>query len=397
MKTVVLSGDLSNASPEIRENSISQIGTQRAMSRTVVSEQANTNTVAPFRPRSGVDASVAPLAEDPTLEFAAEESTERKATRLPRWAMPALASGVGIAIVAGATWVGFGQTALTSGSLRVESDPPGAEVRIDGNVRGTTPVALTLPVGDYTLTVAQGSSVKMLPVKVSSGVGEAYHITWEPSSAVASSHNGSLYVTSDALGSIVIVDGSEKGQAPLTVRDLAPGSHEVVIRTANTTYRRSVQVEPGSTASLVVSGASAPAAWGWISLGSPISMQVLEGGRVVGTSEVDRIMLPPGDHELEFVSEPFGFRDSRRVKVAAGRAAAVSIAIPQASMNINALPWAEVLIDGVSVGDTPLANVQQPIGDHEIVFRHPQLGERRQVVRVTLRDAPRVSVDMRAR
>jgi hypothetical protein len=345
---------------------------------------------------------VAPVAEDPTLEFAAEgtATVERKATRLPPWTMSAVAGVVGIAIVAGAIWIGMGQTApmRTSGSLRVESDPPGAEVRIDGNVRGTTPLALTLPGGNYTLTVAQGSSIKMLPVKVTSGVGEAYHITWaEPSSAVASLQSGSLYVTSDAAGSVVIVDGSEKGPAPLTVRDLAPGNHEVVVRTANTTYRRSVQVEPGATASLVVSGASAAAAWGWISLGSPISMQVLEGGRVVGTSEVDRIMLPPGDHELEFVSEPFGFRDTRRVKVSAGRAADVSIAVPEMSMNINALPWAEVLIDGVRVGDTPLANVKQPIGDHEIVFRHPQLGEKRQMVRVTLRDAPRVSVDMRAR
>jgi hypothetical protein len=66
-------------------------------------------------------------------------------------------------------------------------------------------------------------------------------------------------------------------------------------------------------------------------------------------------------------------------------------------MNINALPWAEVFVDGARVGDTPLANVMQPIGDHEIVFRHPQLGEKRQVARLTLRDSLRVSVDMRSR
>jgi len=66
-------------------------------------------------------------------------------------------------------------------------------------------------------------------------------------------------------------------------------------------------------------------------------------------------------------------------------------------MNINALPWAEVLVDGTRIGDTPLANVMHPIGDHEIVFRHPQLGEKRQAVRLTLRESLRVSVDMRTR
>ena len=64
-------------------------------------------------------------------------------------------------------------------------------------------------------------------------------------------------------------------------------------------------------------------------------------------------------------------------------------------MNINALPWAEVYIDGARVGDTPLANVMLPIGDHEIVFRHPQLGEKRQAARLTQREPLRVSVDMR--
>jgi hypothetical protein len=108
-------------------------------------------------------------------------------------------------------------------------------------------------------------------------------------------------------------------------------------------------------------------------------------------------MLPPGNHDLEFVSDQFEFRQSSRVNVTAGRGAPVSLTIPRVAMNINALPWAEVYVDGTRIGDTPLANVQQPIGDHEIVFRHPQLGEKKQMTRVTLRDSLRISVDMRSR
>jgi serine/threonine-protein kinase len=66
-------------------------------------------------------------------------------------------------------------------------------------------------------------------------------------------------------------------------------------------------------------------------------------------------------------------------------------------MAVNAQPWADVWIDGERIGETPIGNVSVPIGSHEIVFRHPQLGE--QVVRatVTAGQAAKVSVDMRKR
>jgi serine/threonine-protein kinase len=66
-------------------------------------------------------------------------------------------------------------------------------------------------------------------------------------------------------------------------------------------------------------------------------------------------------------------------------------------VSINAVPWAEVFIDGTRVGETPLANVQQTLGPHEVVFRHPQLGERRVNTVITLKETNRISVDMRQR
>jgi hypothetical protein len=124
---------------------------------------------------------------------------------------------------------------------------------------------------------------------------------------------------------------------------------------------------------------------------------VVEGGRVIGTSELDRVMLSPGTHQLDVTSDTFGFRQSLKVAVTAGRGAPISLTIPRVAMNINAVPWAEVYVDGTKIGDTPLANVMQTLGDHEIVFRNPQLGEKRQVTRVTLKDSPRVSMDMRTK
>jgi hypothetical protein len=66
-------------------------------------------------------------------------------------------------------------------------------------------------------------------------------------------------------------------------------------------------------------------------------------------------------------------------------------------VSINAVPWAEVTIDGTRVGETPLGNLPQTLGPHEIVFRHPQFGERRVNTVVTMKEANRISVDMRQR
>ena len=54
-------------------------------------------------------------------------------------------------------------------------------------------------------------------------------------------------------------------------------------------------------------------------------------------------------------------------------------------------------IDGERIGETPIGNVTLPIGPHEIVFRHPDLGEKRHAVTVTMLSAARVSVDLRKR
>ena len=48
-----------------------------------------------------------------------------------------------------------------------------------------------------------------------------------------------------------------------------------------------------------------------------------------------------------------------------------------------------------NVGYWPIGNYSLPIGPHEIMFRHPELGELRQAATVTLRAPARVSVDLR--
>jgi serine/threonine-protein kinase len=83
------------------------------------------------------------------------------------------------------------------------------------------------------------------------------------------------------------------------------------------------------------------------------------------------------------------------VQVAAGQTTSITLDVPTGTLHINALPWAQVAVDGRAIGETPIANLSLPIGSHEVVFRHPELGERRQVVLVKPGPPVRLGVDLR--
>jgi hypothetical protein len=106
-------------------------------------------------------------------------------------------------------------------------------------------------------------------------------------------------------------------------------------------------------------------------------------------------MMAAGRHEIELVNESLAYRTTRTVQVAPGKVAALSLDLPSGTVNLNASPWAEVWIDGQKVGDTPIGNYPVPIGPHEVVFRHPQFGEKRHAISVTLSGPVRLSVDMK--
>jgi hypothetical protein len=121
-----------------------------------------------------------------------------------------------------------------------------------------------------------------------------------------------------------------------------------------------------------------PPLTGGVRIASPIPVQVVEGNRVLGSSANGPVLMSPGVHQLELINSTFGYRTMETVRISAGRVAPLELKPPNGSVSINAQPWAQVFIDGRAVGETPLANLSIPLGEHEVVFRHPQLGERRE-------------------
>jgi hypothetical protein len=128
-----------------------------------------------------------------------------------------------------------------------------------------------------------------------------------------------------------------------------------------------------------------------------VDVQLFEDQRLLGSSRSDRIMVSVGRHRLEIVNETLGYRATRTIDVAPGQVSPITLELPKGSIAINALPWAEVWIDGQKVGETPIGSLSLPIGPHEIIFRHPELGEQRRRTTVTLGAEARVSADLRTK
>jgi hypothetical protein len=303
------------------------------------------------------------------------------------------------AAAAAGMW-GYQQFAATTrpASLTLQTTPPGLQVSIDGRQMGTTPLTVSLPAGEYPVTLARPEGgERSLSVTLAAGASVVQHVEMPPAPAPAAvALTGNLHIETNPAGQGVLVDGIARGNSPVTVPALSVGTHTVVVQGRDGNIQRTINVEAGQTVSLVVAGPQvAPTRAGWVSFSSPVPLELRENGRVIGTSEAERLMLPAGVHDIEMSNEALGFSAARRVTVTADRTTAVAVELPTGTVSINALPWAEVWLDGVRIGETPIANFSAAIGAHEVLLRHPQFGERRAKLTVSTKQTARLGVDMR--
>ncbi|HYN08732.1 MAG TPA: PEGA domain-containing protein [Vicinamibacterales bacterium] len=209
--------------------------------------------------------------------------------------------------------------------------------------------------------------------------------------AVIQTH-GTLSVSSRPEGARVLVDGQLHGATPLTVT-LPLGSHEIELQNGNASRKLPLTIAGGETVSQVID--LEPLSQGYVAIRTPLSFRISEGGKQIGTTGSGRLTLSAGRHELELASTTLDYRTRVTVYITPGQTVTTSVEVPHGTVSINALPWASVWLDGQAMGMTPLGNIKVPIGSHEIVWRHPTLGERKRVVQVTTKTPVRVGLDFR--
>jgi hypothetical protein len=177
-------------------------------------------------------------------------------------------------------------TVARTGRLTVESDPAGARVLVDGKMRGPTPLTLDdLKPGSYTVVIDSDKGSVRRTVKITAGG------TTEVSENIFSGFVKVLapYEISVSEGNRAIVL-DDRGQALLS-----PGVHQ--LRFANRqlgyTETRSVEVEPGKTATVSLGAGSSK-----LAVTSSAPADVFVDGQRVGETPLADQAIPLGTHEI---------------------------------------------------------------------------------------------------
>lgn len=355
------------------------------------------------RPPAGAAAAAEPV--DALAMFASEGGKQPPPRPQSRISLAPVIAALAIAAALGEgayiVWALRAGPPPTTGTFRVASRPEGAEVYIDGQRHGTSPVELSLQAGRHELELRHGTMSRRESVEVGAGNAAVHSYDLGPVPA-GTGRSDTVTATLDLItepsGARVSIDGRPRGTTPLVLTDLAPGPHEVVLTNGATTVRRQVRLGAGPTMVLMpatTASVAQPQQPGWIRVESGVALDVYEDERLIGTSAIDRIMLPAGSHTLRLVSRPLNFEGKQTVQISGGQMRVVKPDLPNGTLSINALPWAEVLVNGERKGETPIGNLAVSIGQHEVVFRHPQFGEQRRSVTVTSGGITRVGVDLR--
>jgi len=202
------------------------------------------------------------------------------------------------------------------GYLTVYSSPSDAEVYVDGDYVGKTPLE------DYKLSTGDHSVV----VKKNDYQDYRTTVTIEPGKttkveATLSEVPATLEVSSDPSGADVYVDSFYKGTTPLTIQ-LSPGSHTVRITKGDyEVYTTTVTLSPGETKSI---SATLKPAYGYLNVESdPSGAKVYVDGDYVGTTPLEDYKLSPGEHTLRITKD--GYEEyTKTVTVEAGKSVSVS-------------------------------------------------------------------------
>jgi len=173
------------------------------------------------RPFSGL--SKAP--EGPLDDFPSEE----KKTPVWVWAFLALVASTAVvgSVLVFAPKLRVSAAIPQTGQLVVVSQPAGGDVIVDGERRGVTPLTLSLAPGPHALQLNRADISRSISVTIKAGAETTHYVDLE---ARPVPEAGQLVVSSDPPGARVTIDGQARGVTPITLEDMAPGQHAVVVQ-----------------------------------------------------------------------------------------------------------------------------------------------------------------------
>ncbi|WP_232473523.1 PEGA domain-containing protein [Thermococcus profundus] len=249
---------------------------------------------------------------------------------------------------------------LAVGYLKVDTNPTGAKVYINGSLIGTTPLQnYKLPTGRHQLKlVKEGYKEYVTTIEIGPGLTTIVMVRLTPEPAV-------LTINSDPSGAKVYINGSYEGVTPLDLT-LQPGTYEVrLLKEDYEDYTSVVTLEPGEERTLNV---SLTPRFGYLTVYStPAGAEVYVDGSLVGRTPVVGYKLSTGRHGVRIVKEDYE-EYFKNVTIEPGEITVVNVTLTPkpAVLAINSDPsGAKVYINGTYEGLTPLDLTLRP-GTYEV-------------------------------
>lgn len=184
-----------------------------------------------------------------------------------------------------------------SGSLRIVSSTPGAEVLVDGEPKGPANVEIKdLRAGQHIVEVrAQGFSPQVTEVNVVAGEQRLAKV--DLVQLQAQIKPTMLRVVTPVPEADVFIDGASVGRAPIERSDMAPGKHFIVVRKQGfAEWKREIDLQDGGqmtvTADLSASGSLKV-------LANVPGANVFIDGQMVGKTPLTLDNVAVGDHLIE--------------------------------------------------------------------------------------------------
>jgi hypothetical protein len=286
----------------------------------------------------------------------------------------------------------------STGSIVVTSNPSGAVAYLDGRSwQYTTATFTSVPAGaGHIVQVSLAgyqtytTSVNVVPgmsVQVSAGL-----VPVPPQS-------GSLSITSEPNGADIYVDGQYRGPTPSIVPGLAPGSHTVRVHKAGyDEFISTVTVYAGQITRVPVTFSPPPPGVGSLEVSSdPAGASLFLDGHYMGLTPAgdtyDLTSVTAGLHTVQLKLDDYQTY-TQTVQVTAGRIITINARlspVPPGPVKdttgqivVTSSPaGAEVLLDNVFRGISPLTLPDIPDGSHIVMVRMAGYTDQQQPVTVT--------------
>jgi hypothetical protein len=323
---------------------------------------------------NAIDSAAPTIADLPVPEAHAAPSVplfERGWIRLASAAAVIALLAIGLSVSGLRAWRSY-QARPRVGTASVQSTPPGADVLVDGNPVGTTPLRVELPAGEHAVELRLKGASRTETVDVVRGAEATLNVDWNQTRV------GSLAVASTPPQAHVFVDGRDRGVTPLTVADLTVGAHTVRIDSSEGSVTRRVQIGEGRTETLTESIFA-----GWLEVSAPIEVTIVDGTQPIQLDSRGRVFLKPGVHELRIENRALAFSQTRRVTIEPGGTAVVAIELPPSTLSVTGPAGAQVFVDGVNAGVLPLTDYQVKLGTRDVMIVDASGSTRHATITVT--------------